>query len=123
VKLPTGEKEATGHLHKLRTESEFENVQQLWKRIVALKASFWNIPKAGGVIGQRPGARESAEFIKSYADTERFLNEELLCIPKSIADEASVLLKLAVDEALKAQLFPDPFDGSVSALSWRKELA
>jgi len=114
------EKEADSHLHKLRTESEFQNVQELWRRIVALKNSFWDIPKAGGFSGQQPGARESAAFVKCYDDTARFLNEEILCIPQKIVEETRGLLDVAFDEALKAQHYPDPFDGSVSALLGEK---
>jgi hypothetical protein len=91
----------SGHLHKIRTESEFEKVQELWKHIVALRDVFWQIPKAGGVIGQRPGAQESAEFVKRYGVVARFLDEEILCIPKSVADEAKALLKIAFDETCR----------------------
>jgi hypothetical protein len=110
------EKDPDSHLHKLRTESEFQNVQELWRRIVALKKSFSDIPKAGGFSGQQPGARESAAFVKCYDDTARFLSEEILCIPQNIVKETRGLLEVAFDDALKAQHYPDPFDGSVSAL-------
>jgi hypothetical protein len=36
----------------------------------------------------------------------------MLSIPKAIAEEASALLRIAQDEAIRARLFPDPFAGA-----------
>jgi hypothetical protein len=116
-------KQADSHMHKIRTESEFEKVRELWKHIVALRDAFWSIPKAGGFTGQRPGAKESAEFVKRYDAAARFLDEEILCIPRSVAHEAKALLKIAFDDALRSQHYPDPFNGSASEIlgeaGWR----
>ena len=107
------ELDTSSQLDKLRTESEFENVQDLWKLIMLLAEAFSDIPKAGGKIGpsDEDGRRSaSAEFVKRYDETARFLNEEIV-IPSAIAEEARGLLRIAFNEVLQAIHFPDPFDG------------
>jgi hypothetical protein len=39
--------DAQGLLLKLRIESEFERVKELWRRIVVLRDAFWSMPKSG----------------------------------------------------------------------------
>lgn len=107
-------------LNTLQIESEFRAVRELWKRIVALKDAFWDIPKVGGFIGPQPGSSESAAFVRLYNDTARFLNEETLSIPNGIVAEANSLLKIASEEAIKALHYPDPFNGHVKTLLGEK---
>ena len=90
-------------------------VEELWKRLTLLKDAFWALPKAGGVIGPSDaGSRldASTEFVRQYCETAQFLNQEMPSIPKAIAEEASALLRIAQDEAIRARLFPDPFAGA-----------
>ena len=111
------------HFHTSHTQKQFETVREHWRLISALKDAFWALPKAGGIIGRRPDDRESAEFIKRYDEAAQFLNTESPSIPRDIAEETSTLLKIALTEVLKAATYPDPFNGSVSALlgeaGWR----
>jgi hypothetical protein len=115
-------KDGLGERGMLETESETvrEVLRELWNRIAALKNAFWVIPKAGGIgviAGRPPNALEkSADFVKSYDEAARFLEQEIPFIPKAIADEAAALLKVAFDEALRATRCPDPFNANVNTL-------
>src|ERR1017187_333537 len=115
------ELDAVAHLRKLKMESEFEKLRELWKRIAALREAFWAIPKAGGFIGpadpeeqKAHWKRMSCAFIERYNDAIQFLNEETLSIPKNIADESYALFKIAQSEAARAALYPHPFGDAMA---------
>jgi len=110
------ELDAVGHLHKLRAESEFEKVRELWKRIAVLRTAFYCIPKAGGAPVNPDKQKEheyhlkcSGDFVAAYNQARQLLDEETLSIPKSIADGATALLMFAQEEAIQTVQYPDPF--------------
>lgn len=118
---PVGDptKDTVGHLRTL----QIDTVRKLWKHIAALHTAFCAIPKAGGVIGPNDEGsrrRASTEFVDRFNEAGKFLHEEILLIPKSVADEADALLKIARNEAIQAARWPDPFDGNVSTLHGEK---
>ena len=117
------ELDAVAHLRKLRTDIEFEKLRDLWRRIAILREAFYAIPKAGGFIGYADSQEQanhwkkmSLAFVDSYSSAIQFLNEETLSIPKNIADESYVLLRIAGEEAAQSLLNPDPTDSAIANL-------
>jgi hypothetical protein len=111
------ELDALGHLHKLRTESEFEKVRELWKRVALVRGAFWSLPKAGLFLASADKNKQheyhlemSKQFTKRVAEAQILWSEETLSIPENIADASGDLLKIAQEEAVQAFLYPDPFD-------------
>lgn len=118
------ELDALGHLHKLRTQTEFEKVRELWKRIALLRQSFWNLPKAGLAFVSPDKKKQSEfhkemsqQFIKRFGEAEDSWSQEELSIPENIADATRDLLKIAQEEAFQAFQYPDPFDSEVVWIS------
>ena len=111
------ELDTLGVLHKLRTESEFDKVREMWRHIARLRGAFWSIPKAGLQFGSPDKERQhkynvmtSEEFIKRFDEAEVFWNAESLVIPATIADSTEKVLKIAKEEVFQAFQFPDPMD-------------
>jgi hypothetical protein len=111
------ELDALGHLHKLRTQAEFEKLQELWKRIVTLRQAFWDLPKAGFAFRPREkekqkefNVKSSQRFLDVSQDAQLFLNEQALAVPKPIADAANSVLRIAHSELAQVIMYPDPFD-------------
>jgi len=114
------ELDAVSHLRRLRTESAFEKIRELWKRVAALRTAFYCIPKAGGALVHPDKEKQheyhlkcSNDFVTTYHQARQLLDEETLSIPKPIVDAATALMMIAQDEAIQAVQYPDPFDGSL----------
>jgi hypothetical protein len=99
------ELDALGVLHKIRTQEECNRVAGLWKRIANLRMYF------NGIVGRGIGLayadpevnkkweeKKRAEFDKWCNDTNLFLQEEMLFVPKQIADAAQEALRAAFGE-------------------------
>jgi hypothetical protein len=88
---------ALEHLHKLRTEAEFEELQELWKRIAACRSAFNQLPfEDHGLdeVKRRNFVKtRSDNFSARFADVLNFLNAEMLSIPSEIADAVRQLLE------------------------------
>ena len=116
------ELDAIGHLYKLRTESEFQKIGELWARIAALKDAFAALPKPGFAFVNPDPAKQreyhrltSTQFIERFQEAYELWNKETLAIPEDIADAAHELLKIAQEEAMQAIQYPDPFEPAAMA--------
>jgi hypothetical protein len=117
------ELDAIGHLHRLRTESEFQKIRELWERIAVLRDAFGAIPKAGFAFVSPDKDKQhkyhietSQEFTRRFSEARELLIEETLAIPKEIADAARDLLTIAQEEVMQAIQYPDPFDANTMVL-------
>jgi hypothetical protein len=116
------ELDAIGHLHKLRTESEFEKIRELWRHVASLQAAYFNLPKAGFVLAYEDESlnkklriQSSFDFSKRLTETFEIWSRELLSIPEDIANAAEQLITIARHEELVAIQFPDPNDNAAMA--------
>ena len=99
------ELDALGHLHKLRTEESVSKIAGLWKRVATLQNSF-NVLAGEGIrfVPADEEARKKQEeelrreVYRSLNDSQQYLHEEMLFIPKNIADVAVEVLATAVRE-------------------------
>ncbi len=117
------ELDTLGHLHKLRTESEFEKMRELWKHIALVRDAFKELPISAHyvlrTVPQDPEGykayciKTSLDFVTRSKEAMQFLREEALSIPKSVADFAAWPLGTAQSEAIMAQIYPDPFTSEV----------
>jgi len=104
------------HLHKLRTQTEFEKMFALWKQIAFLHVRFRTLPSPervllSGTPEERSDYRrkQSIEFIHCLNETFRIWNEEQLAIPKQISEAAAKVLSIAMEEQKFVFQYPDPF--------------
>jgi len=111
------ELDAIGHLHKLRTESEFEKLRELWRCVASLQVAYFNLPKSGLVLAfadeslnKKHRIQTSFDFSKRLSETFEIWSRELLSIPEDIANIAEEVIKIARHEELVAIQFPDPYD-------------
>ena len=111
------ELDALGHLHKLRTEAEFDKLQGLWSQITAVRGALYALPRAGFAFlpSDEKKRKEfhmdaSSSFLEKYNTAQQFLNENALSIPKQIGDAANKLLAIAQQQVPQVLLLPDPFD-------------
>jgi hypothetical protein len=114
---------ATDHLERLRIESEFQKIKELWKRLAILRDAFWAIPKAGFAFVTQDKEKQHAyhvetsqKFIQSFSEARDLVMQEAITIPKDIADAAIDLLKVAQEEVMQAIQYPDPFEANAMAL-------
>jgi hypothetical protein len=118
-----------GHLHKLRTESEFEKLSDLWKTVARLRFAFHRLPQTPyDPRGTDKEAHHQAclkwsnEFFERWRGAFELWNEETLSIPRSISFLAAQLLEIANKELDWVLKFRDPFDGTFGELSNGKAL-
>ena len=99
------ELDALSHLHRLRTEESVGKIAGLWKRIATIQNSF-NIFADEGIrlvpadeeAGKKQDEDLRREMYKSLNDAQQYLHEEMLFIPKHIADVALQALRAALRE-------------------------
>jgi len=110
------ELDAIGHLHKLRTESEFQKISELWKSIASVENAFHGLPRPGAVFDsgseeQQRQARfdSSLRFSARLNEASLLWRQETLSIPPNISQAAGVLLLVAQDELAQVFVHPDPF--------------
>jgi hypothetical protein len=111
------ELDALGHLHKLRTQAEFDKLQELWKTIAALRDAFrglprglvrWTAESSASELNERNRAA-SLDFIKCFREAQHLLNEQMLSIPKTIADATENLLgTVTMETYIAAMVCPNP---------------
>jgi hypothetical protein len=113
------ELDAIGHLHKLRTESQFEKIRELWRCVASLQSAYFGLPKSGfhlafedEVLNKKHRIQASFDFSKRLTETFEVWSRELLSIPEEIAKTAEELIKIARQEEFVAIRFPDPYDNS-----------
>jgi hypothetical protein len=113
------ELDTLGHLHKLRTESEFEKIRELWRSVASLQAAYFSLPKGGfglvfadEALNKKHRTQASFDFSKCLSETFEVWSRELLSIPEDIAKTAEVLITVARREELLAIQFPDPYDNA-----------
>jgi hypothetical protein len=117
------------HLHKLRTQAEFEKMFMLWKQIAILHTDFRRLPGPEDVL---PNANEdqkseyrrkaSMRFTACVNDTFVMWNEEQLAIPEKISLAAAAVIAIASDEQQVTFKYPDPFvEPSLTAEKERTE--
>jgi hypothetical protein len=100
--------DALGHLHKLRTESEFQRLSEFWKSIVIVERYFHGLAKPED--SSKPSKSEwSREFCKKVMDAHFMWREEMLSIPKHLSQAAGTLLLIAADEQDLVYQCLDPF--------------
>jgi hypothetical protein len=116
------ELDAIGHLHKLRTESEFDKLRELWRCVASLRAAYFGLPKQGLVLAfadeslnKKLRIQASFDFSKRLSETFEIWSRELLSIPEDIAQTAEELIKIARHEEILAIQFPDPYDNTAMA--------
>jgi hypothetical protein len=117
------ELDTIGHLHKLRTESEFEKIRELWRCVASLQAAYSGLPKSGyhlafedEALNKKHRIQASFDFSKRLTDTFEVWSRELLSIPEDIAKLAEELIRIARHEELVAIQFPDPYDNAAMAV-------
>jgi hypothetical protein len=118
-----------GHLHKLRTESEFEKLSALWKTVARLRIAFRCLPHTPYDLGSEDKEAHhqsclkwSNQFFERWREAFELWNEEALSIPQSISLTAAKLMVIANEELDLVFKFRDPFDGTSSELSTGKAL-
>jgi len=106
-----------GLLHKLRTESEFQKLSDLWKTIARLKVAFHRLPHTAYDIEKPDSAAHhqnclnwSQQFFERWRDAFELWNEEALSIPNYIYLIAAKILQIANQELPCSLEYPDPFD-------------
>lgn len=104
------------HLHKIRVESEFEKVRELWKKIAALRTAYHNLPAPGfrlvfpdKELQHKHEVEASIRFSKCLTELFEVWSGDMLSIPKNIADATETLVTLARLEEVYALQDPDPF--------------
>jgi hypothetical protein len=102
------ELDALGHLHKLRTQSEFQRISELWKSIALVERFFHGLAKPEDSSKPSKSAW-SFEFCKKVMDAQFMWREEMLSIPKHLSQAAGALLIIAGDEQERVFQCPDPF--------------
>jgi hypothetical protein len=111
-----------GLLHKLRTESEFQKLSDLWKTIAQLKFAFHRLPhtaydgKTDSEAHHQIYLKWSKEFYERWRAAFELWNEEALSIPKDLYVMAAKILEIATDELGTSLEYPDPFDKTHSEL-------
>ena len=96
------ELDALGLAHKLRTEWEFQRLSELWKRIANLQNNFNAIYPTGLSLRYENSEEQKRwedsirqNFEKWRNDCKQYFYEEMLFIPKVIANEVQRALKAA----------------------------
>lgn len=119
-----------GHLNRLRTESEFRKLSELWKSIARLRFAFSGLPKdaydlqaSDKQAHHESHLKASNRFFERWHEAFELWNEEALAIPKDISDTAAKLLDLAYNELTLVLEHKDPFDGTSAELSDGKRLS
>jgi hypothetical protein len=98
------ELDALGHLHKLRTQAEFERMQELWKALSALRIAIDILPDKTQHNAESLNVLEyliqnrSLELAERISEAQSILDDHTLLIPKDIADLANQTVELARDE-------------------------
>lgn len=118
------ELDALGHLHKLRTQAEFEKLQELWKSVAMLRSALNQLAddelELFGALEDSLlkiyNGKRSREFLERYAGVRTLLDQETLAIPIDVADAVNALLQSAAcrQEKLGAEVDPEMTLQSVS---------
>jgi hypothetical protein len=94
-----------GLVHKLRTEGEFQRLATMWKNFANLRSAFASLAHLGYQTVPRDAKERSVyagerrgEFRSAIASTRQSFYEEMVFIPKNIADSAQATLQLAQKE-------------------------
>ncbi len=90
-------------IHKLRTEGEFQRLATMWKNFANLRSAFASLAHLGykpSDANQRSvyASERRDEFRSAIASTRQSFYEEMVFIPKNIADLAQDILQLAQKE-------------------------
>jgi hypothetical protein len=105
------ELDALSHLHKLRTQSEFEKLQELWKRIEALRSALGIFASEIRGIDEAKirsyNRNRSDEFLGRYVALNGMLSQETLLIPEEIAKAVRGLLSECFEEVMIATDDPE----------------
>ena len=99
------ELDTLGHLHKLRTEESVSKIAGLWKRIATLQ-NWFNLLAGEGIrlvpADEQERKKQEEEFrrgvYESLNDAQQYMHEEMLFIPKHVADIALEVLAAAQRE-------------------------
>jgi hypothetical protein len=117
------ELDKVGHLHKLRTESEFQKLCELWKSIARLRYAFSGLPKSRYDLQasdkeahHQSHLKASNRFYERYVEAFELWNEEALSIPENISNKAAEMIKVANDELDSVLENRDPFDENSLAM-------
>ncbi len=111
------ELERIGLLHKLRTESEFQKLSELWKTIARLKVAFFRLPDTPydtegpeSEVHHQSRLNGSKQFFERWRDAFELWNEEALSIPNDLYVKAAGTLQIATEELPLSLEYSDPFD-------------
>jgi hypothetical protein len=106
-----------GLLHKLRIESEFQKLSDLWKTIARLKVAFFRLPDTpydpenpDSEAHHQSRLNWSKQFFERWRDAFELWNEEALSIPNDLYVTAAKILQIATEELPLSLEYPDPFD-------------
>lgn len=97
-----------GFIHKLRTEGEFQRLSTLWKNFANLSFAFNGLPHIGMKLS--PGDLEERkqyewdrrkEFNIALTNAQQVFYEEMVFIPKGIADIAKTTLEIGLRDQRK----------------------
>jgi hypothetical protein len=109
--------DSVGHLRKLKIESEFEKVRELWKRVAAVRTAYHNLPRSGLRLTFPDAARQhkaevdaSVNFSKCLFELFDVWSGEMLSIPEDIADATEKLITIVRLEEYYSVQYPDPFE-------------
>jgi hypothetical protein len=97
--------DALSLIHKLRTQEEFSRLAELWKRMANVRDYFEAIAGLGLSLGysdeemqKQQNEKMRMQFNDWLAKAQQYLSEEMLFIPKHIAEAAAMTLKEAIRE-------------------------
>ncbi len=123
------ELERLGHLHKLRTESEFQKLSNLWRCMARLRFAFTGLPRerydlkaSDKEAHHQSHLKFSNAFFDRWNEAFQVWNEEALSIPKNISEAATDLLMIAHHELTSVLEYKDPFDEDSLAILGEKAL-
>jgi hypothetical protein len=113
------ELDALGHLRTLTTESEFQQLNALWKSFAVLETAFAMLPRAEmkfPYFTEEQNLNHSLKLTMKFSDscneTTTVWRQEALSIPPHIEKAASTLLLIANDELAPAFAHPNAFVSS-----------
>lgn len=100
------ELDALGLIHKLRTQEEFTRLSGLWIQIVNLRNQYAGLLAQSGFrlgfadpeVQKRVDVENRQQFNKYVNESQRFLAEQGLFIPKPICDIAQTAINAALIE-------------------------
>lgn len=103
-----------GTLHKVRTESEFQRINEVWREVAQLETCMGflpspRIPYDSGEQRHRINPIKTQEFRAQLNVAFAVLRKEALSIPDDIYKQAIAVIKIAADEGHRTGDIDDPF--------------